>query len=185
MSKSCVKPILFFSFFWNISPKRKYRCLGLLFVQFSVCVFPQLCEGLNLGVGAPRRSLLKTSQRASIFSPCAQAVISPAGPKVGTWHPHCQLNSNQQTKMEWDIELHPISSPILKPVFASHKLAYKLRLRRREKSRLPDNNEATSCRRLDASVQLGSSFLPSLDVRRSSFGWASTIHFDLHPGTSY
>lgn len=66
--------------------------------------------------------------RRLIFSPCAQAVISPACPKVGTQHSHCQLNSNQQTKMERDIELHPISSPILKPVFASHKLAYKLRL---------------------------------------------------------
>lgn len=35
-----------------------------------------------------------------IFSPCAEAVISPACPKVGVQHSHCQLNSNQQTKME-------------------------------------------------------------------------------------
>lgn len=63
-----------------------------------------------------------------ILCPCAQAVISPACPKVGTQRSPCQLNSNQQTKMEWDIELHPISSPVLKPVDASHKLAYKLRL---------------------------------------------------------
>lgn len=68
-----------------------------------------------------------------LLCPCAQAVISPACPKVGTRRSLCQLNSNQQTKMEWDIELHPISSPVLKPAVASHKLAYKLKLWRWEK----------------------------------------------------
>lgn len=49
---------------------------------------------------------------------------------------------------------------------------------------LPDNNQITSCRHFDVLFQLGSSFLPSLDVRREFSwvfpGWASTIHFNLH-----
>lgn len=45
---------------------------------------------------------------------------------------------------------------------------------------LPDNNQITSCRRLDALFQLGSSFLPSLDVRREFWLSFSRLSFD-HP----
>lgn len=163
--------------------ENKRRISPFVFCPFLFDVFPFSCveRSLYLRAGASRRPYIRAGL---IVNPYAQAVISPACPKVGTQLPRCQLNSNQQTKMEWDIELHPISSPILKPVFASRKLAYKLRLWRWEKSSLPDNNQITSCRRLDVSFQLGRGFLPSLDVRGEfswvSPGWASTVHFNLH-----
>lgn len=54
---------------------------------------------------------------------------------------------------------------------------------------LPDNNQITSCLRLDVSFQLGSIFLPSLDVQGEFSwvfpGWALTIHFNLHSKESW
>lgn len=108
-------------FLWmHIRQKIQKGCQGLCI--FCYCLKCEVCTSVPC----------KNSVGRPIFTPCVQAFISPACPNVGTQHSHCQLNSNQQTKMEWDIELHPISSPILKPVFASHKLAYKLRLWRWE-----------------------------------------------------
>lgn len=49
---------------------------------------------------------------------------------------------------------------------------------------LPDNNQITSCLRLDVTFQVGSVFLFSLDVQGEFSwvfpGWASSIYFNLH-----
>lgn len=125
---------------------------------------------------------LKHHSRTNFQSMCLSHHL-PCLPKSGNGAPSLPIKLQSTNE---DGVRHRITSNILSHTQASlcqPQISLQIKALKMVEVELPDNNQITSCRRLDVSFQLGSSFLPSLDVQGEFNRVFSWLSFD-HPSQS-
>ncbi len=162
-------------FYGSISPKIKEGCLSYSFVRFCLMCFPSAVWSEVRGLsGRFLLSLLKHHSGTHFRSMCSSCHL-PCLPQSGNAAPSLPIKLQSANE---DGVRHRITSNIhshTQACLCQPQISLQIKALKMGEVELPDNNQITSCRRLDVSFQLGSSFLPSLDVRRVklSFSWLS------------
>ena len=152
-----------------------------IFFPFLFDVFPPLCKVESAPLsGCFSQSVLKHHSGTHFRSMCSSRHL-PCLPQSGHAAPSLPIKLKSTNE---DGVRHRITSNILSHTQAclcQPRISLQIKALKMGEVELPDNNQITSCRRLDVSVQLGSSFLPSLDVR-TEFSFFSLV--ELQPSIS-
>ncbi len=129
---------------------------------FVSCVLLQVCDRKLRRCFLP--SLLKHLSRTNFQSMCSSCHL-PCLPQSGNTAPSLPIKLQSTNE---DGVRHRITSNILSHTQAclrQPQISLQIKALKMGEVELPDNNQITSCWRLDVSFQLGFSFLPPLDVR--------------------
>lgn len=185
---------LLFNFFSRIKEKRNTCCSLLLQhpIQFwkawLKCVLRTSRKDTKIWFFSVGRSvctsvLYKNITQTHSLSMCSSCHL-PCLPQSGNAAPSLpiKLQSTDQDGVR-----HRITSNILSHTPACRcqpQISLQIKALKMGEVELPDNNQITSCQRLDVYFQVGSSFLPPLEVQWGGVwvfpGWALTVHFNQH-----